>query len=77
MEAEEAQMAKIEDSVEWLTRTRADILQQIELMEAGKNQTSEGRDSGRVDTTEETLIKSRRFLAELDAHLDKHALQGS
>jgi hypothetical protein len=65
-------MAAVENLVEWLTRQRDDVLEQIELMEAGKRTITDQRGSTPVDMTDEILVKSKRWLAELDAWLGKH-----
>jgi hypothetical protein len=65
-------MAAVENLVEWLTRQRDDVLEQIELMEAGQRTITDQRGSTPVDMTDEILVKSKRWLAELDAWLGKH-----
>ncbi|HEV7448104.1 MAG TPA: hypothetical protein VGO18_36390, partial [Steroidobacteraceae bacterium] len=60
-------MAAVENLVEWLTRQRDDVLEQIELMEAGQRTITDQRGSTSVDMTDEILVKSKRWLAELDA----------
>jgi hypothetical protein len=65
-------MAAVENLVEWLTRQRDDVLEQIELMEAGQRTITDQRGSTSVDMTDEILVKSKRWLAELDAWLGKH-----
>jgi hypothetical protein len=68
-------MAK-ESFVEWWKRQRSDRLQEIELMEAGQLKTTEDRGSERVDTTDETIAKSKKFVAELDAWIAKSNPKG-
>lgn len=60
--------------VAWCKQEQASILQQLELMEAGKVLTGENRGSGWVDTTGESMERATARLAELESLLTETGL---
>jgi hypothetical protein len=55
--------------IAWCKQEQASIQQQLELMETGKVMTGENRGSGWVDTTAESIERSKARLVELEALL--------
>jgi hypothetical protein len=59
-------MAAPDRFIAWCKQEQASIEQQLELMESGKVQTGENRGAGWVDTTAESVERTRARLAELE-----------
>ncbi len=66
-------MTLIENLIAWCKEQRTQLERQIEMMESGNLQSIEQRPGvGRVDTTEASLARAKRQLAEIDALLARY-----
>ncbi len=52
--------------IAWSKQERGTLQQQLELLEAGKVRTGEDRGNGWVDTTDQSISRIRKRLAELE-----------
>jgi len=52
--------------IAWCKQEQASIEQQLELMQSGKVRTGEDIGAGWIDTTEESIERTKARLAELD-----------
>ena len=66
-------MALLDDLIVWWKEHRTQLQRQIEMMESGTLQTHERHPgTGLVDTTDATLARTKRQLAEIDAFLARY-----
>lgn len=60
----------------WCQERKADLAQQLEMLRSGTMGTHEARHGREVDTTQETIARLERWVADLDALLQHRGASG-
>ena len=71
--AEEGSMTLLEDLLAWCQDERQNLAYELAMMRANEMCTSQRSDGRLVDTTQQSIERAKRAIAEIDEILARHA----